>query len=64
MLFGSEGSVKTFTSDSEEAIVSLADQPKAVDPIALHASLAVRPRRRAATTSLSPPSYSTRWARI
>jgi len=34
----------TFTSDSEEAIVSLDDQPKAVvnavDPIALHASLA------------------------
>ena len=44
MLFGSEGSVKTFTSDGEEAIVSLDDQPRAVvsavDPIALHASLA------------------------
>ena len=43
MLFGSEGSVKTFTSDGEEAIVSLDDQPRAVvsavDPIALHMKL-------------------------
>ena len=43
MLFGSEGSVKTFSSDSEPAIVSLDDQPKAVvsavDPICLHCAL-------------------------
>ena len=44
MLFGSEGSVKTFTSESEEAVVSSDDQPRAVvsavDPICLHCTLA------------------------
>ncbi len=43
MLFGSEGSVKTFTSESEEAVVSADDQPRAVvsavDPICLHCTL-------------------------
>lgn len=44
MLFGSEGSVKTFSSDSEEGVVIADDQPKAVvsavDPICLHCTLA------------------------
>ena len=44
MLFGSEGSVKTFSSDSEEGVVTSDDQPKAVvsavDPICLHCTLA------------------------
>ena len=44
MLFGSEGSVKTFTSESEEAVASTDDQPRAVvsavDPICLHCTLA------------------------
>ena len=44
MLFGSEGSVKTFASDSPEAVVTADDQPKAVvsavDPICLHCTLA------------------------
>ena len=44
MLFGSEGSVKTFSSDSEEGVVTADDQPKAVvsavDPICLHCTLA------------------------
>ena len=44
MLFGSEGSVKTFSSDSPEGVVTSDDQPKAVvsavDPICLHCTLA------------------------
>ena len=44
LLFGSESSVKTFSSESEEGVVTADDQPKAVvsavDPICLHCSLA------------------------
>ena len=44
MLFGSEGSVKTFTNESAETVVSSDDQPRAVvsavDPICLHCTLA------------------------
>lgn len=44
MLFGSEASIKTFTSDSEDAVAPDDDNPRAVvsavDPICLHCTLA------------------------
>ena len=60
MLFGSEGSVKTFTSESESAIVSQDDLPRAVvgavDPICLHCALA-EPAETPGSESIVIPDF-------
>lgn len=60
MLFGSEGSVKTFTSESEEAVVNSDDQPRAVvsavDPICLHCTLA-DPAETAGSENIVIPQF-------
>ena len=59
MLFGSEGSVKTFSSDSEEGVVIADDQPKAVvsavDPICLHCMLTDAAEKSGSESIIIPP---------
>ena len=59
MLFGSESSVKTFSSDSEEGVVTIDDQPRAVvsavDPICLHCTLADAAETPGSENIIIPP---------